>query len=340
MASAASPAGAGPVKLYKHGPGWSMPTFDPACLQVEVYLRLARIPFVEQVCQSVEQSPTGRLPAIEDGEELVIDNEERLGIIYHLQDTRQDLNAGLAPSELAEVQAFLTLVETTLTPAVLAAVWVESSNYPTTRLGYSGMLPFPLSRIVPLGKRADITKALKQSTHKDIDELYKCAEKTYRTLAAKLGEHKYLVGGRPTSLDAAVFAHVLFITRAPLPKNPLKDGLPPLLERYAARLEPEVFASQPLPPPPPVPSAPAASRVMDAVTQRTAGVFTDIYKWWNKPKTYRPAKEERFRRRSRYAVVFALASAVVYVLMGDMIQFQDMEDDYEDAGDDIQDDDE
>jgi metaxin len=49
--------------------------------------------------------------------------------------------------------------------------------------------------------------------------VYRHAEQAYSALAAKLGDQRYFFGDRPTSLYAAVLAHLLFLDKAKLVRS-------------------------------------------------------------------------------------------------------------------------
>ena len=62
LCSMAPPAAPPQVLLLKHGPGWGLPSVSAGCIQAEAYLRIAGVPFAEDVLSTAGTSPTGVRP--------------------------------------------------------------------------------------------------------------------------------------------------------------------------------------------------------------------------------------------------------------------------------------
>ena len=108
---------------------------------------------------------TGALPAIDidglalgEGDEQEGDLESSgadvASIVKNLKGNGIDLDAGLSKEDFADLNAYLALVDNSLLPATLWALWCDDQSYcEFTRKFYSQMYPFPLSHIFPWTRR-------------------------------------------------------------------------------------------------------------------------------------------------------------------------------------------
>lgn len=130
-----------------------------------------------------------------------------------------DLDAALSAGERADAEALTALVHLRLQDALLYSLWLEEANYKLCQGVYAAAMPFPLNRIlaylahkrVEARFQADEVDALHVRA-----EVYRQAQAAYQALATRLGEQRYFFGDRPSSVDAAVAAHLLFLDKAPL----------------------------------------------------------------------------------------------------------------------------
>ena len=75
-------------------------------------------------------------------------------IVKNLKGNGIDLDAGLSKEDFADLNAYLALVDNSLLPATLWALWCDDQSYcEFTRKFYSQMYPFPLSHIFPWTRR-------------------------------------------------------------------------------------------------------------------------------------------------------------------------------------------
>ncbi|WZN58786.1 metaxin [Chloropicon roscoffensis] len=233
------------VTLYKFEAGWGLPSFSPECVALEAYLRLSGIRFAEESVTSANSSPTGRLPALdidglavgswEDGEgsgdgeaasvSRVLDGLRKAGV---------DLDKGLSVEDACDLEAYLSLAENALAVATQWALWCDDQSYAEgTRVFYSGIYPFPLSHIFPWRQRREALakmKALGVTSEEQVTELL---HRAYKSLERKLRHKKYFFG-RPTTLDAVAYAHLLLHRSSPVGALLYKDvlGKYPALSKY------------------------------------------------------------------------------------------------------------
>uniref|UniRef100_A0A8B9LWA7 Failed axon connections homolog, metaxin like GST domain containing b n=1 Tax=Astyanax mexicanus TaxID=7994 RepID=A0A8B9LWA7_ASTMX len=183
-----------------------VPSLSPFCLKMETYLRMVDLPYQNYFDGSL--SPQSTMPWIEynhecvSGTEFIIDFlEEKLGV---------SLNKKLSGPELAVARAITKMVEEHLYWAIVYCQWVENVEQTEKMLE----VPGPLSDVLKwtlcqlnggLVKREMFCQGIGRFSR---DEIYTLMERDMRTLATLLGDKKYLMGSKVSSVDAAVFGHL------------------------------------------------------------------------------------------------------------------------------------
>nr|XP_058939675.1 failed axon connections homolog isoform X1 [Kogia breviceps]XP_058939676.1 failed axon connections homolog isoform X1 [Kogia breviceps]XP_058939677.1 failed axon connections homolog isoform X1 [Kogia breviceps] len=189
-------------------PNNGVPSLSPFCLKMETYLRMADLPY--QNYFGGKLSAQGKMPWIEynhekvSGTEFIIDFlEEKLGV---------NLNKNLGPHERAISRAVTKMVEEHFYWTLAYCQWVDNLNETRKMLSLSGGGPFSnLLRWVV----CHITKGIvKREMHGhgigrfSEEEIYMLMEKDMRSLAGLLGDKKYIMGPKLSTLDATVFGHL------------------------------------------------------------------------------------------------------------------------------------
>ncbi len=222
----------------------------------------------------------------------------------------------MSPEQQADLTAFQALVGASLVEATLWITWGDVEAYTRhTRAAYSSRLPAPLSYLVPRGQRKQVLRDLERRGSDSAAGALRLAARAYQALDAKLaagGGSRYFFGDRPSSLDAAVLAHVLFHRTAPVSPQALREELGKYLHlvKYCDRLAAEVFntpRAKPLPMGEGVrPEAGASSR------ERGGGGAGQA-----------PAKEDpEYVRQRRIWLAMAFTVVAGYVLLGDVIDVE------------------
>ncbi|KAM9234343.1 failed axon connections homolog [Dugong dugon] len=189
-------------------PNNGVPSLSPFCLKMETYLRMADLPY--QNYFGGKLSAQGKMPWIEynnekvSGTEFIIDFlEEKLGV---------NLNKNLGPHERAVSRAVTKMVEEHFYWTLAYCQWVDNLNETRKMLSLSGGGPFSnLLRWVV----CHITKGIvKREMHGhgigrfSEEEIYRLMEKDMRSLAGLLGDKKYIMGPKLSTLDATIFGHL------------------------------------------------------------------------------------------------------------------------------------
>ena len=210
------------IKLYKFGPAWGLPDPSPFCLKVETYLRMAGLDY-EAVAGSVLKAPKKKLPYLEDGGETVADSGF---ILDHLRRRYGDpLDARLTPAQHALALAVRRLLEEHLYWVALYSRWLEDDNWAQVRPLFFSGLPWPLRALVAERVRVQTRRALYAQGlgRHNRAEVYRLGADDLAALAALLGEHDYLLGEAPTSVDATLYGFLANLLVPPL-ESPLRDA--------------------------------------------------------------------------------------------------------------------
>ncbi|XP_037305764.2 failed axon connections homolog isoform X1 [Pungitius pungitius] len=226
-------------------PETGVPSLSPFCLKMETYLRMVDLPYKNYFDGRL--SPQGKMPWIEYnkeqvfGTEFIVDFlEERLGA---------SLNAGLTPQERAMSRAITKMVEEHFYWTIAYCQWVDNLEETQKMLPVSGplsdLLKWILSQLTGgIVKREMYGHGIGRFSE---DEVYALMEKDMRTLATLLGDKKYLMGAKPSSVDAAVFSHLapaMWTLPGTRPEQLIKGELINLAmycERIRRRFWPEWF---------------------------------------------------------------------------------------------------
>ncbi|XP_044024242.1 failed axon connections homolog isoform X2 [Siniperca chuatsi] len=173
---------------------------------METYLRMVDLPY--QNYFDGKLSPQGKMPWIEYnqeqvcGTEFIIDFlEERLGA---------SLNKSLTPQERAMSRAITKMVEEHFYWTIAYCQWVDNLEETQKMLSVSGplsdLLKWILSHLTGgIVKREMYGHGIGRFSK---EEVYSLMEKDMRTLATLLGDKKYLMGSKLSTVDAAVFSHL------------------------------------------------------------------------------------------------------------------------------------
>ncbi|XP_060046717.1 failed axon connections homolog isoform X2 [Erinaceus europaeus] len=189
-------------------PNNGVPSLSPFCLKMETYLRMADLPY--QNYFGGKLSAQGKMPWIEynhekvSGTEFIIDFlEEKLGV---------NLNKSLGPHERAVSRAVTKMVEEHFYWTLAYCQWVDNLSETRKMLSLGGGSPFgSLLRWVVCHLSSGIVRR-EMHGHGigrfSEEEIYALMEKDLRSLAGLLGDKKYIMGPKLSTLDATVFGHL------------------------------------------------------------------------------------------------------------------------------------
>lgn len=193
------------IDLYAFAPLWRVADVSPFVTKVDVYLRLAELPYklVPFSMESFTAAPKGKLPYIVDGHETIADSSF---IVDYLKKKYSDpLDAKLGPSVRAGGHAIKRMLEENFYWVIVAERWRDTKT---------AVEQYP----VMVGQPPEFVKAVVDSLLSELhgqgigrhsaDEVESIGKADLIALSDFLGENPYLLGEEPTSYDATAYSFV------------------------------------------------------------------------------------------------------------------------------------
>ena len=191
------------ITLYVFGPKFDLPEAGPFVMKTEVQLKMAGLSYRTER-GSPRDAPTGKLPFIKDGEQVIGDSTL---IRRHIEQSRGvDLEAGLNTAERATGWAIERMLEDHLYWAMLHLRWADDANFAKGPSQYFAGLPDE-ARAAGRARFLDGIRAHGLGRH-SADEVAALGERSLAALSTLLGSKPFLFGAAPTAIDATAFALV------------------------------------------------------------------------------------------------------------------------------------
>lgn len=230
------------VILYQGPRAFGTPNMSPFCIKVEMYLRMANIPYTVKGWNPA-RAPKGKMPVLGHDGKLIGDSSF---IIEYLKRTFGDsVDSHLTAEQHALGRAVQRMLEEASYFVGLYARWMEDDSWPLVRDAIFKRLPLMVRLLMPRKVRRRMRRILDmQGTGRHSrDEIYELGKRDLSAVAALLGDKPYLLGDKPSSYDAVVFAFLIANLRAPA-DNPLKQHTQGLknVTAYVDRLNTQYFA--------------------------------------------------------------------------------------------------
>lgn len=231
------------ITLHAFGPAFGLPEPSPYVTKTEVQLRMAGLEYTK-VKGDLEKTPKHKLPIIEDDGLIVADSTF---IRAHIERTRGiDLDDGLSLRQRAEAWAIERMLEDHLCWAVVHERWMNDANFQRGPALFFQAAPDHLRDAIIKDVRARVAANMQAhgiGRHSAAERL-DLATRSLSALSVLLGDSPFVMGDRPTGVDAFAFA-VLAATLSPLFDTPLHQAvaahgnLAPYVQRMAARFYPD-----------------------------------------------------------------------------------------------------
>ncbi|MEM9455435.1 MAG: glutathione S-transferase family protein [Myxococcota bacterium] len=197
-----------PIFLWQTGGCWGLPSTSPFSIKLEAWLRMNGVPFEIRVLRGRPRSANRKIPYIEHPDGRIVGDS---GVIMAtLREERGlTLDEGLDPRQQAIAIAVTRMLEDHFYWAIVWDRWFVSEHWPATRQAYFGWLPAPLRGFVPGLLRRAVRRAFDGQGfgRMPTEQIVTRARQDLGALAQLLGDGEHMLG-RPSSLDATVFAFV------------------------------------------------------------------------------------------------------------------------------------
>lgn len=221
------------IRLHQYPAAAGLPSLSPFCVKVEWFLRQHGIPYESVTEWNPRRGPKGKMPFIEHGGEIIADSTFIVDYLRRKFGIEEDLSV----EERAIAGAFQRLIEENLYWVILYARWGDPAGWRYVRGEFASFFPWGTGPVVLCLIRWSLLRQLRAQgigRHRP-DEIYAIGERDLRCLSDFLGDKKFLLGDRWTSVDATASAFLSFIARMPY-ENPLRASLRarPNLVRYAS----------------------------------------------------------------------------------------------------------
>jgi glutathione S-transferase len=215
------------VKLYQFPTSLGVPNLSPFCMKVEVYLRLAGIDYEIKWTPLPMKGPLGKLPFIEDDGKRTPDSSSIIDYLDQKYDVK--LDAHLSAEQRAQAHVLDRMLGEHTYFALLYCRWIDPGVWPVTRKAFFGAIPpgvrGAVARLAQRGTKARL-KGHGLGLHAP-QEIYRRVAQDLDALAAILGEQRYVLGDRPSRIDATVYAFLANMWEVQI-DSPLK----PLVARH------------------------------------------------------------------------------------------------------------
>ncbi|EYF06931.1 glutathione S-transferase family protein [Chondromyces apiculatus] len=217
-------------------------------MKLETWLRLADIPYTI-AAPDFNVAPKGKIPYVDDAGALMGDSTL---IIEHLIATRgRDPDAGLSREERAISVAFRRLCKENLYWVTLKMRYSDPHNWSLYRPVLAGMQttapPDVKLAIADTIYRNMIEQLQNQGLGRhSLEEVDRIGMADLTALSDFLGAKPFLMGDRPTSVDATAYSHVANTIEVPLQSTVRDHGRAlPNLVAYCERMRERFFPDLP-----------------------------------------------------------------------------------------------
>lgn len=228
------------ITLHQYPGVWGLSSLSPFCIKVEVFLKLAKLPYEVKVELNPNKGPKGKMPFIRVENKTISDSTF---IVNHLIE-RFELHH-LKASDPASL-SMKHMVEESLYFILLHSRWIEGDSFKHLQKDFIPLFPKYLGRPALQLIRYNL---LKQSRAQGIGrhsqaEINQMASDMIHALSEHLGSQYYFSGEDPTALDATVYSFLVTILKQPF-RTFLKEEVSEYtnLIEYVKRMDLELMVS-------------------------------------------------------------------------------------------------
>jgi glutathione S-transferase len=204
------------IELHTMAPAWGLPTFTPFGLKLIAYMRLCELPFRVVVEGNPARGPKGKFPWIVDAGATIGDSGF---IVQHLVDAHgARLDGWHSDRDRALAHALCRMIEESLCFSILYFRWTDDSTYRAATDEALRAMPAPVRALArPLIRRRVLRDLWGQGVGRhERSEVLHLGRDDLDALACVLGDREYLLGDRPSAVDASASAFLSVLLRPPL----------------------------------------------------------------------------------------------------------------------------
>ena len=209
------------ITLHGFGAGFGLPEISPYVTKTEVHLQMAGVAY-ERVAAQRESSPKGQLPWIEDDGEMIADSHF---IRLHLERKYGvDFDEGLCPVQRAQAWAIERMIENHFAWTTAHVRWLTPENFAKGPAMFFKDLPPEMQEDLRKQIQHEIAgniRAVGVGRHSEA-EILGLGVRSLAALSALLGDQAFMMGARPTGVDAIAFG-VLSGLMTPYFDAPIRD---------------------------------------------------------------------------------------------------------------------
>ena len=238
------------IILYTTSPQWGLPSSSPACMKLETWLRMAKLPYkrVTELHLHFEKAPKGKIPFIDYQGKLIGDSS--LIIEMFKQKEGIDLDRDLTAREKAISLAFRRMVEENTYWGVVDIRYNVPENWQVYREVLASQLYPGVSSteweplVEQIGERIRSQMYAQGIGRHSSSEIFQITSADFRALSDFLDDKPFFMGEQPTTLDATAYAFIGNVIKPPF-KSPIVDYVIELdnLCQYYERMRQEFFAA-------------------------------------------------------------------------------------------------
>jgi len=210
------------ITLYGFGPAFGLPDASPYVMKTEVQLKMAGLGYLK-VAGDLEKAPKGKLPYLDDGGRVVADSTF---IRLHLEATYGlDFDEGLSRADRAQAWATERMIEDHLGWTLGYCRWLIPHNFANGPAHFFDDVPEPARDQVHAEVLDEVRHAMTAHgvARHSLDEITTLADRSLASLSALLGDRVFVMGERPTSVDATAFSFLASLYCEAFP-SPVRDA--------------------------------------------------------------------------------------------------------------------
>jgi glutathione S-transferase len=221
------------ITLHGFGPNFGLPDPSPFVLKVDCFMRMAELAFeVNTNTSNLQNAPKGKLPFIKDKGHVIADSFFILEYLKKEKNTK--LDDWLSEDQHALAYCISKSLEENFYWCIVYSRWMKEDTWQRVKHAFFAGLPLPLRVVVPSLVRRGVKNTLKNQgigKHND-KEILQIADCTLQSLSSLIADKKFILGNKPCSLDATVYAFLAAVILVDI-----DDSLTQLARKYGNLLE-------------------------------------------------------------------------------------------------------